>query len=243
MNNRNPKIVANEVSVEFPIYNASERSLKKAVISRATGGVFAKDVGNHITVRALDGLSFVFANGDRVGLAGHNGAGKTSLLRTLAGVYTPTSGLLEVNGKIVSLLDISVGIDLEATGFENILLRGIMLGMSPREIAARTDEIAKFSELGDYLNMPVRTYSAGMQLRLAFAVSTSINAEIILMDEWLAVGDAQFNLKASRRLEQMVNRSAILVIASHSDALIHKLCNKKITLEHGRIVRTESINK
>jgi lipopolysaccharide transport system ATP-binding protein len=154
----------------------------------------------------------------------------------LAGVYPPVSGSLEVNGQIVSLIDLSLGMDQEATGYENIFLRGIMMGIKPSEIEKKLDAIAEFSELGeDFLNMPTRTYSSGMLLRLAFAVSTSIHADIVLMDEWLSVGDASFNEKATERLDQVVENSAILVLASHSTELVHKMCNRILTFQHGRI--------
>lgn len=229
-------IRAQDLSVEFPIYNASHRSLKKALISATTGGRIASDASQRVTVRALDGLNLDIKPGDRVGLLGHNGAGKTTLLRVLSGVYAPSSGSLSVQGRVVALTDISLGIDSESTGFENIVLRGVIMGLSPKEIADKMDEIAEFSELGEYLNMPVRTYSSGMQLRLAFSVSTSMTADIVLMDEWLSVGDASFNAKASQRLESLVAQSSILVIASHDRSTIERLCNRTLMLEHGRIV-------
>ena len=229
-------IKAENVVVEFPIYNASHRSLRKSLIRASTGGLVAADAGKHVTVRALDNVSFEINPGDRVGLVGHNGAGKTTLLRVLAGVYAPVAGRLAVKGRIVSLIDMSHGMEPEATGYENIFLRGIMMGLTPREIEGRLQSIAEFSELGeDFLNMPVRTYSSGMSLRLAFAVSTSIHADIILMDEWLSVGDAAFSEKATQRLNEMVENSSILVLASHSPALMNRMCNRVLFLEHGHI--------
>jgi lipopolysaccharide transport system ATP-binding protein len=232
-------IRAQDVIVEFPIYNASHRSLRKSLMSATTGGRVAADAGKRVMIRALDGVSFEFKPGDRVGLVGHNGAGKTTLLRVLAGVYAPVSGLLDVKGRIVSLIDVSLGMDAEATGYENIFLRGIMMGIKPKEIEKKLDEIAEFSELGeDFLNMPVRTYSSGMMLRLAFAVSTSVHADIVLMDEWLSVGDASFNEKATERLQNIVQNSAILVLASHSPVLVEKMCNRVMTFQHGQIVES-----
>lgn len=236
-------ITATDLSIDFPIFNASHRSLKKKVLNATTGGRIAGDAGQRVSIRALESLNFDLRPGDRVGLVGHNGAGKTTLLRVLSGVYPPSSGKLEVQGRIASLTDISVGIDGEATGFENIYLRGIVMGMTPKEINEKMDEIAEFSELGDYLNMPVRTYSSGMQLRLAFAVSTSVQADIILMDEWLSVGDARFAKKASERLDFMVAHSSILVIASHQEDILERLCNRRITMEHGKLVSDESTAK
>ena len=234
-------IRAQDLVIEFPIYQLAHLSFKQAVLHAATGGKIARDAGNRVVVRALDHVSFDIQEGDRVGLVGHNGAGKTSLLRTLSGIYEPMEGRLEVRGRVATLLDFHFGIDPEATGYENILLRGIMLGLRPRDIKARMPEIAEFTELGDYLDMPVRTYSTGMQLRLAFATSTAVAPEILLMDEWLSVGDATFSEKASLRLHDLVKRTSIMVMASHSPKLIEAVCNRIFRMEHGRIVEQESI--
>lgn len=232
----NASISARDISVEFPILENSNRSLKKAVINFSTGGRIAQDAGRPASVMALDGLTFNFGEGDRVGLIGHNGSGKTTLLRVLSGIYAPVRGDLQVRGRVASLLDASMGLDTDATGFENIYLRGILDGLSRKAILSRIDEIAEFSELGDYLNLPVRTYSSGMMLRLAFAISTSVEADILIMDEWLSVGDEGFAKKASERLESLVGKASILVLASHSFDLVEKVCNRIIRLEHGRIV-------
>jgi lipopolysaccharide transport system ATP-binding protein len=229
-------IKAQNLVVEFPLFNNTHRSIKNAVLHATTGGRLAKYAGKTTGVRALDALNFEIQKGDRVGLMGHNGSGKTTLLRVLAGAYEPTHGALYLKGRVASLLDISLGMDHDATGYENIFLRGIMMGLTPAEIREKTDEIAAFTELGEYLDMPVRTYSSGMQLRLAFAVSTSVQADIIVMDEWLSVGDAAFMAKASERLQKLVDGASILVIASHDPGLINKICNRAFRMEHGRIV-------
>lgn len=229
-------IKAENVVVDFPIYNASHRSLKTAVLRATTGGRIGRDSGNRVIVRAIDHVSFEIRDGDRVGLVGQNGSGKTTLLRVLSGIYEPQGGLLEVRGRAATLLDLNLGIDPEATGYDNIIFRGIMAGLHPRTIKARIDEIAEFTELGDYLEMPVRTYSSGMQVRLAFAVATSVEADILLMDEWLSVGDAEFSRKATQRLEALVNRTPILVVASHDPKLINRICNRVFRLEHGKVV-------
>lgn len=234
-------IVAQEISVEFPIYENSHRSLKKAVLNLTTGGRIGQDAGKHAIVTALDRLSFRFSDGDRIGLVGHNGSGKTTLLRTLSGVYAPVRGELTTRGKIASLLDVSMGLDPDATGFENIYLRGILDGLKPTLIRSKIDEIAEFSELGEYLNLPVRTYSSGMMLRLAFAISTSVEADILIMDEWLSVGDADFSAKAAQRLDQLVGKASILVVASHDPTLIARVCTRQISMEHGRIVSDEPV--
>lgn len=230
------------VSVSFPVYDNAHRSLKKAVLNLTTGGRIAEDIKHHRVVKALDGIDFDLKEGSRLGLLGHNGSGKTTLLRVLSGVYAPTSGKLITQGRIATLLDVSMGLDPDATGFENIYLRGVLEGLKPREIKNKIDDIADFSELGDFLNFPVRTYSSGMMLRLAFAISTSIDAEILIMDEWLSVGDASFNQKASDRLNSLIKKASILVIASHDSDLIHRICSRAIYLEHGVIKSDKKIN-
>ncbi|GLC98055.1 putative o-antigen/lipopolysaccharide transport ATP-binding protein ABC transporter RfbE [Cupriavidus sp. TA19] len=224
-----------DVSVDFPIYNASGRSLKKRLIQVATGGQLGADPHGRVVVRALEGLTFSLKDGDRVGLLGHNGAGKSTLLRLLSGVYVPSSGSARIHGEIGSLIDISLGIDPEATGRENIYLRGGLLGMSRTQINQRIDEIIDFSELGDFVDMPLRTYSSGMHLRLAFSVSTIVRPEILLMDEWLSVGDEGFRHKAESRMKELVQATNILVIASHSRELVQHTCNRAIWLEHGKV--------
>lgn len=227
-------IVFEHVTVDFPIYNAKNRSLKNRVIQTATGGrVNFSEEGT--VIRSLEDISFCINEGERVGLVGHNGSGKSTLLRTLSGVYYPTFGRAEVCGEVGSLVDIGLGIDGEATGRENIYIRGALLGLSRDEINSRYDEIVNFSELGEFIDMPVRTYSSGMHLRLAFAVATIIRPEILLMDEWLSVGDASFNEKAEERLTNLVSSSRILVIASHSRELIERTCNRALLFEHGHI--------
>lgn len=227
-------IIFEHVNVDFPIYNAKNRSLKNTVMQAATGGKV--NFGAEGTViRSLEDVSFEIHEGERVGVVGHNGAGKSTLLRALSNVYAPTAGRVEIVGEIGSLVDIGLGIDGEATGRENIFIRGALLGLKRKEIEERFDEIVEFSELGEFINMPVRTYSSGMHLRLAFAVATIIRPEILLMDEWLSVGDAAFNEKAEQRLSDLVQSSRILVIASHSKELIKKICNRAIWFEHGKI--------
>jgi lipopolysaccharide transport system ATP-binding protein len=235
-------IIAKNIDVEFPIFNSSHRSLKNSVLNITTGGRIARDTKNHFLVRALDNINLDIKAGDRIGLFGHNGSGKTTLLRVLSGVYAPVSGSLSVTGKVISLLDLVLGMDNEATGYENIRIRGLIMGLYPATIDALTDDIAEFAGLGDYLYMPMRTYSSGMMVRLSFAISTAIHADIILMDEWLSVGDAEFQEKAAERLKNMVNQASILVLASHSMQLLDKTCNKIIHMEHGSILSVSDIN-
>ncbi len=172
----------------------------------------------------------------RIGLVGHNGAGKTTLLRVLGGIYEPNEGRVSIKGSTVPLFDISLGMDPESTGYENIVLRGLYLGLSRSQMRARLDEIAEFTELGDFLNLPIRTYSAGMRMRLAFAVSTSVAPDILLIDEGIGAGDAAFLQKASERLKLFTEQVSIIVLSSHSEALISKMCTKAVLMEHGRLV-------
>lgn len=227
---------ARNLSVEFPIYQGGSRSLKKALLVSSTQGNLGRDAFDRINVRALDGLSFDFDDGDRVGLIGANGAGKSTLLKVLAGIYEPTRGRVYTAGRVTSMLDVSTGLNDDATGRENILLCGMYINIHPRQMRRMVDEIAEFTELGHYIDMPVRTYSAGMMFRLAFSVATCIPPEILLMDEWVAAGDAHFLAKGQQRLEDRVRGSSILVLASHNLDLLEIWCNRGIFLEHGRIV-------
>lgn len=229
------KIDIRNVSVGFPVYNINSRSFKKQFLRVATGGAVVEDASQHVVVNALNDISLSIKDGDRVGLVGHNGSGKSTFLRLLARIYEPTSGLIRIDGKISSLLDLMHGIEAEFTGYENIVTRGTILGLTRKQIKEKTEEIADFSGLGDYLGMPLRTYSSGMMVRLAFAISTSINPEILLIDEVFGAGDADFMDKARRRMVGLLNQSSIVVMATHSDGLIKEFCNKVLLLEGGRI--------
>lgn len=231
------RIFFENASVEFPIFNAKGRSFTSRVLQIATGGKLDSDAQGKVTVRALEGINLDVYEGERVGLLGHNGAGKSTLLRVLSRAYVPSSGTVKISGSVGSLIDISLGINPEATGIENIHLRASLLGIPRAHVLKNIEEIRAFSELGNFLEMPVRTYSAGMHLRLAFAVSTLVTPEILLMDEWLSVGDEAFRTKAEAKLQQMVDSSKILVIASHDRNLIEKTCNRAIWLEHGKIIK------
>lgn len=223
------------VGVEFALFSGKHHSFRSKLISTATGGQMAADPSGRIVVKALEGLNFEIREGEQVGLLGRNGAGKSTLLRVLSGVYRPTTGTATVSGRVGTLIDISLGINPEATGRQNILLRGALLGIPRKEIRERMDEIIDFSELGDFIEAPVRTYSSGMQLRLAFAVSTVFVPEILVMDEWLSVGDQEFGKKAEQRLQEVVSSSKILVIASHSRSLLERTCTRGIFLEKGEV--------
>jgi lipopolysaccharide transport system ATP-binding protein len=235
------RVRAENIVVDFPIYGSKSRSLKNAFFRAATGGALAADAADRVVVRALDGLNFEIREGDRVGIMGHNGSGKTTLLRVIAGAYEPVRGSVEITGRVASMLSIVIGVDWEATGYENIYLRAALMGVRPRDVAPMVDEICEFSELGDYIEMPLRTYSSGMVMRLAFAISTCISADIILMDEWLSVGDPAFREKAQQRLRRMLDQAKILVLASHDEQLIRDNCNRILRLDHGSLVSDERV--
>ncbi|RAR60617.1 ABC-2 type transport system ATP-binding protein/lipopolysaccharide transport system ATP-binding protein [Paraburkholderia unamae] len=222
-------------TLDLPIYDVQGRSLKRQVLRMGRRNTIAEGSDGVIVVRALDNVDLRFDRGDRIGLIGHNGAGKSTLLRMMAGIYAPTSGAIEREGKVVPLLDISLGMDENSTGLQNIRLRGLLLGMSDAEIRAKQQEIADFCELGDYLDLPLRTYSSGMRVRLAFAVSTAVDAEILLLDEVMGVGDAAFLHKAEERLADLHSRAEIVVLAMHSNAEIRRVCNKALWMERGRV--------
>lgn len=227
-------LVLDNVSVDIPVYNAASRSLKKNLLSVATGGQIKGRDGGRLAVRAVDNLSYTFEHGARVGLIGHNGAGKTTLLRVMAGIYEPTGGRVCIEGKVAPVFDIGFGMDPDSTGWENIILRGVILGLTLSEIRAKQNEIAEVSELGEFLDMPIRAYSAGMMTRLAFAVSTSVRAEILLVDEGIGAGDAAFFEKAKKRLEGFIENAGLLVLASHSLELMRTWCDTAVWMDHGK---------
>jgi len=193
----------------------------------------ARDV---VKVRAIDDLSLEINDGDRVGLVGHNGSGKTTLLRVLAGIYKPVAGSIRMEGHVGTLLDPGAGQDPEATGVENIYLRGRILGMTKRQIDALIDDIADFTDLGDFLQLPMKTYSAGMQARLMFAIATSTKNDILLIDEGIGAGDAEFQGKVQERISGLFAKTSIVILASHSEALLNQFCNRRVHMEHGRIL-------
>jgi ABC-2 type transport system ATP-binding protein len=229
------------VTLNYPLIGLGSRSFKNQLLSAATGGLLI--AGDQISVvKALQDVSFSLKEGDRLGLVGHNGAGKSTLLKVLAGIYKPTFGTALTRGRVVSTLNLSLGMEPEATGIENILIRGLLLGMKKKEIYKKMEEIARFTELGDYLNMPLRIYSSGMATRLAFATVTAMEADILLMDEVIGTGDARFMDKAEHRLKEFIHRSKILVLASHTESIIRNFCNKALLLEQGKIQQIGSVD-
>jgi lipopolysaccharide transport system ATP-binding protein len=225
------RIELRQVGVDFPIVNASSRSLQLRLFQALGGKLSARH--RTVIVRALNDIDLSLEDGDRLGIIGANGSGKTTLLRVIAGVYPPSRGGARIEGTISSFTDITLGMDPEATGWENIRFRCAFMGISFSEANRLAPTIAEFCELGDYLDLPTRTYSTGMYLRLAFAISTSVEPDILIMDEMISAGDAQFMEKAEARLREVVGKANILALASHDMQLVHSMCNKVVWLQQG----------
>jgi ABC-2 type transport system ATP-binding protein len=228
-------IFVENLSLQYPVYEA-DRSIRQALLS-PVGGVIGNQGSNGIPhVLALDGISMELSDGDRLGLLGHNGAGKSTFIKVLGGVFEPTSGQIRIAGNSVMMVTTGIGLDPDYNAYENIRTCGLYLGLTPAEIDAHIDDIAEFTELGDFLKLPVKTYSSGMVVRLTFAITTALRPEVILMDEGLGAGDARFAAKAKRRLNDMIEGCSIMVLASHSTGLIQQMCNRCAILAHGKII-------
>jgi ABC-2 type transport system ATP-binding protein/lipopolysaccharide transport system ATP-binding protein len=233
---RTAEIVLSGISVSFPIYQGSSRSLKKDLLFRSSGGRLASDAHHRIVVEALRDVTLDIKAGDRVALVGSNGAGKTTLLRAMAGIYEPVAGSVRIRGHISPMFDIALGIDGEISGYDNIRMRGLILGLNRDQVEERMADIVEFTELGDFLELPVRTYSSGMMMRLTFAVSTCFAPEILLMDEWIVAGDAAFMLKAQERIRSFVSKASIMVLASHRPDVCLEWCNKAVWMDKGAVL-------
>ena len=228
------------VVVDYPIYTKRGRSLKSH-IAKAVGGNINNDSDDRIVVRAIDEVSLSFRPGDRVGLIGANGSGKSTLLRVVAGIMEPSYGSVRIAGRVASLIDLSMGMDSEATGYENIIMRGVFLGRTFTEARATIPDIEKFTELGEYLSFPIRTYSSGMGVRLSFAISTAVECDILVLDEIIGAGDAAFHHKADARMHSLIHSTDIVVIATHDLSMTRQLCNRALFLSKGRIVVDGSV--
>lgn len=224
------------VDLDYHVYSVRAQSLRTAVMNLAVGGRMYRGQGDVTLVRALSGVSLSVNEGDRLALVGHNGSGKTTLLKVIAGIYEPTRGAIRIDGEITSMIAINAGLDMEASGRRNIQKLGLMRGFSKQVIRAREESIIEFSRLGGFIDLPVRTYSAGMLARLMFSVATEFDADILVLDEWLSAGDAEFMEQASSRMSRMVESARIVVIASHDFELVKRVCNKVCELNAGRIV-------
>ena len=230
-----PLLEAENLSVFFPLYHGNSRSLKKTVFAAATGRL-GRDAYRRPGVQALRDISFTLRSGDRLGLIGPNGAGKTTLLRTLAGIYEPVVGRVMIEGSLNALLDPNLGMNLELTGRENIVLRGLYNGLPSSVLPQLEEDVHRFAELGDFIDLPVRIYSSGMVVRLGFALATAIRPQILLMDEWFLAGDAAFLERARGRLEDMVRGAEILVLSTHSLSAVETWCTRVLWIDQGRVI-------
>ncbi len=224
------------VNVDIPVYDArSRRLISREVLLRRVGGAMKIDRDSRVVVSALHDITLDIEQGDRLGLVGHNGAGKTTLLRVLSGIYPPTDGVIESSGRVAPMFNISLGMEMDATGYENIHMMGRLLGMENEEIEAAVPDIEEFSELGDYLTLPVRAYSSGMLMRLAFGIATARTADIVLIDEAMGAGDAAFYEKTQERLDNFLSQSSLLVLTTHSEQLMRRFCTSAVLLHNGKI--------
>lgn len=223
------------VTLDYEVKHVRTRSLRRTLANYATGGKLLADRGDNVTIRALDNISLRVADGAKLGIFGHNGSGKSTLLKVMAGVYTPTRGTVALNGRVSAALDISLGMEEEATGRENVLIMALYRGVSMKEARRSLDEIVEFAGLGPYIDMPVKAYSSGMRLRLAFSVATSWSPDILLLDEWLATGDELFVGRAEARLQHFLSNARALVVASQSRAVLSRVCDHILVLHQGRL--------
>lgn len=236
----NPYLHLENVSINIPVYGI-DKSFRAALLN-SVGGTLKKQ-NDFVVIEALKNINLKLESGDRLGLIGHNGAGKTTLLSVMAGIYKPAGGRISHHGRITSLFNLSLGMDPVDTGIDNIKTIGLYLGLTKQEITSAIDNIVEFTELGDYINLPVRTYSAGMIARLTFAVATSLEPDILLMDEAIGAGDSAFASKAKQRLDNFFGKIGIMVLASHSNELIRKMCNKALLLEKGKIIAFGTVDE
>jgi ABC-type polysaccharide/polyol phosphate transport system ATPase subunit len=228
-------LVAEAVTVDFPLAQEGHSRISPRD-AQPLGGRLHTTRGRAY-VRALDDVSFRLEGGDRLALVGHNGSGKSTLLRVLAGIYHPDHGRVLSSSHVSGIFNMSLGFRQEASGYRNLVLKGLMAGRSRAEIEAALPEIAEFTGLGPYLDMPLHTYSQGMAMRLAFAATTAFTNDILVMDEWIGAGDAGFQEKIIARMNDFLHSSTIVVVASHSASLLRRLANKAIWLEQGRVRR------
>ena len=237
------EIKLKNIHLDFPIYDSESMSLRNEMRSIGQNVLKNKTKNklNRKFVEAIKNISFDFQHGDKVALLGPNGSGKTTLLKLIAGIYSPTSGHIQKNGDISCMLDIGFGFEQDATGYENIILSNVTRGLNKKQINNIINEIVDFSGLGDFLNMPFRTYSSGMQARLAFSSAIANSPDILLIDEFFSTGDIEFSKKSEKKVLEMMDNSSILIFASHDLSLLSKICNKAIYMENGEICLSGSI--
>ncbi len=235
-------ILLENVGVHFLLPEVVNTGLLKSVKDMTLGGKMQRAHGK-VGVSALDGINLNLQDGDRLGIVGHNGAGKSTLLRVLSTILPPSSGKVRVEGHISALMSINLGMDGETSGYENIRSRARFMQRSEEEIQERMQDIADFSELGDYMGLPIKSYSSGMRVRLAFAIATAFQPDIMILDEWLSAGDKSFRDKAAKRMNELVENTSIICFASHNADMLKKICNKGIVINHGKIVFEGSIEE
>lgn len=235
------RIDVQNATIEYPVFNGTSMQLRNRIVEVSTGGIISRGTKDVLTIRALDDISFTIEDGEYVGLVGHNGAGKSTLLRTMAGIYTPISGTVDVTGNISTIFQLGAGVNRDLSGYENIVRMGMFMGASAAQARAFVPDVEDFSELGNFLSMPVHTYSDGMLTRLTFAVATAVRPDILLIDEALSAGDKEFQKKAQARIADIISSAKILVLASHSPELIELYCNRVLHFEHGKLVKDEKI--
>ena len=223
------------VTVSYPVYDSRGMSLRNHLLRISTGGIIERQAGQVQLVTALRDVSFELKCGDAVGLIGHNGAGKSTLLRTMAGIYAPTSGRVTRQGRVATMLELCAGMDMELSGYDNIMRMCLLMGETRAAIREHMEEIEAFTQLGNFLQMPIRTYSSGMIARLVFAIATSTRPDILLVDEVFALGDAEFQAHAQQRMEALVSSVGIFVFASHFGEMLKHYCNRFFRLEHGKL--------
>lgn len=221
------------LGIEFNVRQSGRVTLKEYIVRQ----LFRRSVNPVMKIQALADITLRLERGARFGIIGQNGAGKSTLLKVLAGIYPPTTGTRRVEGRISSLFDIALGFEPEATGWDNIAFRSYLQGETPRSIRPKLQEIADFSELGEFLNHPIRHYSSGMLMRLAFSIATAIEPEILLVDEVLSVGDLAFQNKARERMRQLMSKASLIVMVSHDLTAMAKVCDQVLWLDRGRMVR------
>lgn len=234
-------LIFENVTVSYPIFNSYSLSFRNQIVRFSTGGIIRREAGDTPTVTALINSNFELRSGDRVGLIGHNGAGKSTLLRTMAGIYAPSSGIVKSSGSISTVFELGAGIDPELSGYENAIRMGVLKGIAMDQIKEEMPAIEAFSGLGDFIHLPVRTYSAGMSTRLMFAVATLNQPDILLIDEIFGAGDAEFQARAYERMELLIRNAGIFVFASHSKELLLKYCNRFFSLQHGTLAEVNNI--
>ena len=227
-------IEARGLGLDYPLYTVRAQSLRNAVIDATVGGLLLKTRQDLTVVRALSNVNFKIGEGDRLALVGHNGSGKTTLLKVLAGIYSPSVGSLTIDGRVTSMISMSIGLDPDASGLRNINSLLLMQSLTKKQIAERIPKIIEFSELGPFIHMPFKTYSAGMMARLTFSVGTSLEADILVMDEWLSAGDERFRDKAAERISAFVGSAKMMVLGTHDFHLVKRICNKVLELDSGR---------